>query len=305
MAFVVGEVLAGLISHSLALLSDAGHNLADAVALLLSWYAVGLVLRPRDANKTFGYHRAGTLAAVANALGLVAIALIIIWEAIQRLYAPVPVSGAPMVVVALLAVVLNAGISWWLHEGARHDLNMRSAYLHMVGDALSGVGVAVAGLIVWLTGKSIADPLVSLLIGGLILYSSRSIWAEALGTLMEAVPAGVEVSALEQTLCTITGIRGIHCLHTWTVGSGVKACSCHVTIDPAHEAVSQDILRTVIATLEGKYDFAHTTVQLEVDGAAPSDACEHGVCRECARAGTSDGATSHTALPGRETQGHV
>lgn len=305
MAFVAGEALAGLVSHSLALLSDAGHNLADALALLLSWYAVGLVLRPRDANKTFGYHRAGTLAAVANALGLVAIALIIIWEAIQRLYTPVPVSGAPMVVVALLAVALNAGISWWLHEGARHDLNMRSAYLHMVGDALSGVGVAVAGLIVWLTGKSIADPLVSLLIGGLILYSSRSIWAEALGTLMEAAPAGVEVSALEQALCTITGVRGIHCLHTWTVGSGVKACSCHVTIDPAHEAVSQDLLRTVIATLEGKYDFAHTTVQLEVDGTAPSDACEQGVCRECARAGASGGAPAHATLPGRETQGQV
>ena len=279
LVFVIGEFLAGWRSHSLALISDAGHNFADAIALILSWYALSVTLRAHDSSKTFGYHRAGTLAALANALSLAVIALIIVWEAIHRILVPERVSAGPMVVVALVAIVVNLVISFWLHGGAKHDLNMRSAYLHMMGDALAGVGVVIAGAIVWLTGTSIADPIVSLIIGGLILYSSRGIWVEAVATLMEATPPGVDVSRVQQTVRSIQGVKDIHCLHTWVVGSGVTACSCHVTIEPEYEVSSQEILRQVVDKLEDRFDFAHTTIQIEVDGFAPSVACEKGVCR--------------------------
>jgi cobalt-zinc-cadmium efflux system protein len=277
--FVAGEFVAGYLTHSLALLSDSGHNLADAIALILSWYALSISLKPHDSIKTFGYHRAGTLSALVNAFSLVVIALIIMWEAIVRIIKPEPVMGAPMVIVALVAIVINSFISFWLHSGAKHDLNMRSAYLHMLGDALAGVGVVIAGLIIWLTGKSIADPIVSLVIGVLILYSSRGIWLEAVGTLMEATPPGLDADILQQTVCSISGVRDVHCLHMWAVGSGVTACSCHVTIDPEKKETSQNILRQVVDTLEDRFHFAHTTIQIEVDGFAPTEACENGQCR--------------------------
>ena len=280
--FVVGEFMAGWRSHSLALISDAGHNLADAIALILSWYDLSVTMRPHDSNKTFGYHRAGTLAALANALSLAVIAVIIVGEAIHRIFAPEPVMAGPMVVVALVAIALNTLISFWLHGGAKHDLNMRSAYLHMMGDALAGVGVVIAGVIIWLTGMSIADPIVSLIIGGLILYSSRGIWIEAVATLMEAAPPGLDLPRLRGTVQSIPGVKDLHCLHTWVVGSGVTACSCHVTVQPEYERSSQEILRQVVDKLEDRFDFAHTTIQIEVDGFAPSVACENGECRGAA-----------------------
>src|SRR5438093_6324276 len=172
LAFVLGEAIAGYFSHSLALMSDAGHNFADALALVLSWYALWIARRPANARRTFGYHRVGILVALANAAALVVIALLIFWEAAQRLLDPAPVQSGLMIGVALTALLLNTVISLWLRSEAKHDLNVRSAYLHMVGDALSSLGVVAAGVIVAVTGSSLADPAVSLVIGGLILWSS-------------------------------------------------------------------------------------------------------------------------------------
>jgi cobalt-zinc-cadmium efflux system protein len=155
---------------------------------------------------------------------------------------------------------------------------MRSAYLHMVGDALAGVGVVIAGLIIWFTGSSIADPVVSLIIGALILYSSRGIWVEAVATLMEAAPPGVDVSAIRQAVQSVAGVKDLHCLHTWVLGSGVTACSCHVTIAPEYEASSQNVLKSVVDTLEEKFDFAHTTVQIEIEGSSPTVSCGNAAC---------------------------
>src|SRR5437660_7638574 len=182
-AFVLVETAAGFFSHSLALLSDAGHNFADALALLLAWYALGAARRPANASRTFGYHRVGILAALANAVTLVVIALLIFWEAFQRLRAPAPVQSGLMIGVALAALLMNTVISLWLRGEAKHDLNVRSAYLHMVGDALSSLGVVVAGIVVAVTGSAAADPAVSLLIGALILWSSGSILTEAVNVL--------------------------------------------------------------------------------------------------------------------------
>jgi cobalt-zinc-cadmium efflux system protein len=158
LAFVVGEGLAGHFANSLALLSDAGHNFADALTLLFSWYALWMARKPADAKRTFGYHRVGILAALANAVSLVIIALVIFWEAVQRLRFPESVQSGLMIGVAAVAVLLNGVISLWLRGDARHDLNVRSAYLHMLGDAISALGVVVAGIVVALSESAIADP---------------------------------------------------------------------------------------------------------------------------------------------------
>src|SRR5713101_2604076 len=186
LAFVLAESAAGLFSHSLALLSDAGHNFADALALVLACYALGAARRPANASRTFGYHRVGILAALANAITLVVIAVLIFWEAFQRLRSPAPVRSGLMIGVALVALLMNTVISLWLRGVAKHDLNVRSAYLHMVGDALSSLGVVAAGAMIAITGSTAADPAVSLLIGALILWSSGGILTEAVTVLLEA-----------------------------------------------------------------------------------------------------------------------
>lgn len=197
-AFVIGEAAAGYFSNSLALLSDAGHNFADALALILSWYGLWMAQRPSSARRTFGYHRVGILTALVNAVALVVIALVIFWEAISRLRQPEPVHSTPMIVVALIAILLNSVISLWLRKAAKHDLNVRSAYMHMVGDAISAVGVVIAGLVVRLSGASMADPMVSILIGLLILWSSWGILKESVNVLLEGIPAGMDVWSVEQ-----------------------------------------------------------------------------------------------------------
>src|SRR5712691_8836308 len=174
-AFVIGEATAGYFSNSLALLSDAGHNFADALALILSWYGLWIARRPSSAKRTYGYHRVGILVALVNAVSLVVIALLIFWEAASRLRHPEPVQPTPMIVVALIAILLNTVISLWLRSAAKKDLNIRSAYMHMLGDAISATGVVGAGVVVAFTGASIADPAVSVLIGFLILWSSWGI----------------------------------------------------------------------------------------------------------------------------------
>lgn len=263
--FVAGEALAGYWSNSLALLSDAGHNLADALALILSWYAVRAGRRPADARRTFGYHRVGILAALVNAVSLVLIALFIFWEAVLRLLSPQPVQGGLMIGVALAAVLLNGLISLWLHAEAKHDLNVRSAYLHMLGDALSAVGVVIAGIIVAITGQNIADPLVSLLIGALILWSSWGILTEAVSVLMEAVPKGLDLSKVVQSIRQVPGVLDVHDLHVWTVTSNTAACCLHIRVGEQSALEGQRIQQAVAEMLEHDFRIAHSTIQVEVE----------------------------------------
>jgi cobalt-zinc-cadmium efflux system protein len=270
-AFVVAELAAGLFSHSLALMSDAGHNFADALALVLSWYALWIARRPANARRTFGYHRVGILVALANAAALVVIALLIFWEAAQRLLRPAPVHSGLMIGVALTALLLNTVISLWLRSEAKHDLNVRSAYLHMVGDALSSLGVVGAGVIVAVTGSSLADPAVSLLIGALILWSSGGILTEALTVLLEAAPSSLDMAALEQAIQGIDGVLDVHDLHVWSVASGIIACSCHILVAEQSVRSGQQVLRGVAELLEHAYGITHTTVQVEVEGCEPND----------------------------------
>src|SRR3989344_5670224 len=167
-AFCLGEALVGYSANSLALMADAGHNFADALALALSAFALWIATKPADNKLTFGYHRVGILAALVNAIGLVAMAIIIFWEAIQRLQTPEHVQSGPMIWVALLAIILNSGIAWWLSSSAKEDLNIRSAYLHMLGDAAASLGVVIAGIIIAFTAWYIADPVVSIIFALLV-----------------------------------------------------------------------------------------------------------------------------------------
>jgi cobalt-zinc-cadmium efflux system protein len=266
LAFVLGEAVAGYLSHSLALMSDAGHNFSDALALALSWYGFQAAKQPATAKRTFGSHRVGILAALANALTLVAIGAIIIWEAIERFRDPKPVQSGPMIWVALVAVVLNGVISLWLRSGAKRDLNLRSAYLHMLGDAVSAFGVVLAGVIVAFTGSTLADPLVSLLIGGAIIWSSWGIITESVGILLEAVPKGVDMEALERSIKGVHGVLGVHDLHVWAVASGILSASCHVLVSEQSIRSGEQILKAVAEMLSHDFAIGHTTIQVEVEG---------------------------------------
>jgi cobalt-zinc-cadmium efflux system protein len=270
-AFVIGEAVAGYFSNSLALLSDAGHNFADALALVLSFYGFWIAQRPSSAKRTFGYHRVGILTALVNAVALVVIALLIFWEAISRLRQPEPVHSTPMIVVALIAVLMNTVISLWLRKAAKSDLNVRSAYMHMVGDAVSAVGVVIAGIVVAFTGASIADPVVSLLIGLLILWSSWGILKESVNVLLEGIPEGMEMETVERTIGAVAGVLAVHDLHVWTVGSGMVCCSCHISVEEQSVRSGENVLRAVADELEHEFGISHSTIQVEVEGCEPND----------------------------------
>lgn len=266
LAFVIGEAVAGIFGHSLALLSDAGHNFADAAALGFSWYALWMAKRPSNREMTFGYHRIGVLAALVNAVSLVVIAIFIGWEGIERLFHPHAASGGMMVGVAAAAVVLNVVISLWLHAGSKEDINVRGAYLHMIGDAASAAGVVIAGIIVLLTGATLADPIVSFLIAVLILWTSWDILKESVNVLLEGTPEGIDMSKVEATIQQVPGVRAAHDLHVWMIGPGAIACSVHIVVQEQSIAGGQQILRRVVHELEHHHKITHTTVQVEVEG---------------------------------------
>ena len=268
LAFVAIEAIAGWRAHSLALVSDAGHNFADAAALGLSWYAMVIARRRATTTMTFGYHRVGVLAALVNAASLVLIAVIIFWEAFGRFRHPEAVDPTVMIAVAAVAVVLNTAISMSLHKG-RDDINVRSAYLHMVGDAISAGGVVVAGIVVRLTGAHQADPVVSVLIALLILWSSWGILRECLNVLLEGVPADLNMDAIESSLRSLPNVGDVHHVHAWTIASGFLACSCHIVPVVAGVDEQQKILDEAQRVLERKFDFHHTTIQVET---TPCDA---------------------------------
>jgi cobalt-zinc-cadmium efflux system protein len=266
LAFVIAEIIAGYFAHSLALLSDAGHNFADAAALAFSWYALWISRKPSHEGMTFGYHRVAILAALVNAVSLVVIALFIFWEAILRLQNPQPSRGSLMIAVATLAIVVNLLIGYWLHAGAKDDLNVRSAYVHMLGDAISAFGVVLAGIIVLAAGWQLADPIVSFVIAGLIVWSSWGILKESVNVLLEGTPRGMDMSAVETCIGKVPGVLGVHDLHVWTVGPSAIACSCHILVAEQSIREGQQILKAVVMGLEHHHGINHATIQVEVEG---------------------------------------
>ena len=261
-AYVLVTLIAGLRAHSLALLSEAGHNVTDLLALLLSWVAVFIQTRPPSATKTFGYHRAGVLAAFVNALTLVAIALYIFYEAYLRIHNPVTVQPGIMIWVAVIGVLMNGTISWVLFRAA-HDVNIRSAFIHQFGDTLSTAAVIIGGWIILWTGKTWVDPALSIGIAALILWSSFGIIRETLNILLEGAPKGLSAERITASLADVSGVRDVHDVHVWSIGSDTHALSCHVRIDDMTLSESDVILREVKGILTAKFHIMHTTIQFE------------------------------------------
>lgn len=260
--YVLVTLVAGLRAHSLALLSEAGHNVTDLLALLLSWVAVFIQTRPPSATKTFGYHRAGVLAAFINALTLVAIAFYIFYEAVTRMRHPVEVHAQLMIWVALAGVIMNGTISWFLFKSA-HDVNIRSAFIHQLGDTLSTAAVIVGGWAILWTGQTWIDPALSIGIGCLILWSSLGIIQETLNILLEGAPRGMSVQQIVTSLCAVDGVNDVHDVHVWSIGSDTHALSCHILIDDMQLSESDVILRHVREILSARFHIDHTTIQFE------------------------------------------
>src|SRR5882762_8976686 len=265
-AYIVLPVVAGVRAHSLALLSEAGHNLSDFLALLLSLVAVYLQARPASSTKTYGYHRAGVLAALVNAVSLVAVSFFIFYEAFRRLQHPEHVQASVMMWVAAAGVVMNGVIALLLYRsGGRSggDVNIRSALLHEVGDTLSTAAVIAGGWAILVTGNYWIDSALSLGIGVLILWSGFGIVRETLNILLEGTPRGMKLERVEAAIRTIDGVNDVHDLHCWSIGSETRALSCHISIADIPLSASERILREVKECLLRDFRIDHTTIQFE------------------------------------------
>ena len=262
LAYIVVTVIAGLKAHSLALLSEAGHNVSDFLALLLSWVAVYLATRPPSSTKTYGYHRAGVLAAFVNAVTLVIVAIFIFIEAAHRLMNPVSVHAPVMMVVAAAGVIMNGAIAIML-RGSSHDVNVRSAFIHMLGDTLSTASVIIGGWAILWTGRDWIDPALSFAIAALILWSSFGIIRETLNILLEGTPKGVSMQHLAEAMKEVDGVRDVHDLHVWSIGSEMHALSCHIAIADIPPSESNLILDRINGVLRERFRIFHTTLQFE------------------------------------------
>jgi cobalt-zinc-cadmium efflux system protein len=262
LAYVALTCVAGLRAHSLALLSEAGHNFSDFLALLLSFVAVHLEARPADSTRTFGYQRAGVLAALLNAASLLAIAAWIFIEAVHRLLAPVAVEPRLMMIVAVVGVVMNGVIAVLLWSVAR-DVNLRSAFLHMAGDTLSTAAVIAGGAGILFTGLNWIDPVLSIVIAALIFWTSLGIVRETLNILLEGMPRGISLAEIRSAMESVEGVHDVHDLHAWSLGSQSRALACHVTIADIPPSASAQILDRLNHLLRERFHIAHTTIQFE------------------------------------------
>ena len=269
--FVVVEIVAGYHAHSLALVSDAFHNFTDAVALIIALVAVKLERRPATDEKSFGYQRAGILAAFINAGTLVALTAYIVIEAIQRIEKPEPVASTAMLFVAVAALVLNSAITLALrHEGER-DVNIRSAVVHMLGDAISSVGIIGAAILIRVTQSPRWDPAISIAIGALILWSSWGILRETVNLLLEGTPSGIDPADVSRALGEVDGVQGVHHLHIWALGPSRPALSCHLMVGDVPVRSTAAMLDQVSAMLHLRYGIVHATVQFEFAQCADGD----------------------------------
>jgi cobalt-zinc-cadmium efflux system protein len=261
LAFVVVETIAGFRSSSLALLSDAGHNFTDAFALLLAAIGVYLQDRPANQSKTFGYQRAGVLVAFINALTLVVLAGFLFYESVERLRHPQPVEETTMMIVAAIGLVVNLAIAMGIGHG--HDLNLRAAWLHMLGDAMSSAGIIVGAVAIRYTKILAIDPVLSILIAVGILWSAWGIIQDSLNILLEGLPKGLKLGDVTRELATVSGVIDVHDLHIWSLGSEAHALSCHVLIEDMPPSSSDSILRQINSVLCDHFAIHHTTVQFE------------------------------------------
>ena len=272
--YVVATLFFGLRAHSLALISEAGHNASDMLAIVLSFVAVYFQSRPATDRKTFGYQRAGVLAAFVNAITLMVLAAWIALSAIHRLYTPVTVEPHLMMYVAVAGVLMNGAIATllWRFSG---DVNIRSVFLHMLGDTLSTAAVIAGGAGILFTGLQWIDPVLSLIIAGMILFSSYGIVRETLNILLEGTPKNLSLSEIRSSMASVTGVANVHDLHVWSLGSNSHALASHITLD--EESISMIdcavILEGIKTTLWDRFHISHTTIQFETCGCETTHGC--------------------------------
>ena len=288
-AVLVVEVVGGLFSHSLALLSDAGHVLTDIVALGLAWFAAVQAERPSDDRRTYGYHRVGILAALANAITLILIVVVIAFEAVHRLQQPETVTPWIMFVAAAVGVAVNLFIGFGLRREGTDNVNVRAAMLHVFGDVGASLAVILGGIVIALTGWYPADPIISLAIALLIAWGAVRVLRETIAILMESTPRDVDVTRLLRDLGKIPGVSGVHDLHVWSIAGGMRALSAHIQVVDRPLSACDALREKINTLLANNYAIGHTTLQFE--------------CRNCDRC---DGASLYCQLdPGEAASMHA
>ncbi|TLS38901.1 cation diffusion facilitator family transporter [Pseudalkalibacillus caeni] len=273
--FMVVEVIGGIVTNSLALLSDAGHMLSDAVALGLSLLAFALGEKSSDASKTFGYKRFEILAAFLNGITLLGISIYIFWESYNRFITPPEVASTGMLIIALIGFGINILVAFIMYKGGdtSENINLRSAFLHVLGDLLGSVGAIVAALLIMFLGWSYADPIASIIVAILVLVSGWRVTKESVHVLMEGKPSSVEVEKIEKALLNIDGVKDVHDLHVWTITSDFPSLTCHLVI--IEEERQNDILEKATELLQKDFNLKHTTIQVEVEGTILHQECEY------------------------------
>jgi len=273
LVIMVAEVIGGVFSNSLALLSDAGHMLTDALALGLSLFAIALARRPATSTRTFGYHRAEIMAALANGTILILVSAYIFYEAYQRFSVLPEVKTPLMLIVAVIGLAVNLVGLFLLRRGSRKSINVRAAFWHIIGDTLSSVGVIIAGVIIYFTGWYVVDPILAVVIGVVILWGAVRIVRESVDILLESVPAHVKIEDVIAAVKTVPGVEDLHDVHIWTITSGIYALSAHLNI--ADQTVSQscDVLTQVNELLAKDFNITHTTLQLECESCPTGLVC--------------------------------
>ena len=259
--YMLAEAIGGFLTNSLALLSDAGHMLADVASLMLALLALWFAARPVTTRKTYGYYRMEILAALANGAAMVVISLLISYEAIHRIKTPESVKGFEVTLIALGGLAVNAISAFVLHSASRENLNMRGAFLHVMGDALGSVGAIVAGVLIWRWGWAVADPLISIAMCLLIIYSSWQLIRESVNILLEGTPSHINIRAVVDAMHTVSGVTDVHDLHVWTISSGMEALSAHVTIEP--DVAHREVLEALQSQLRAGFNISHVTIQIE------------------------------------------
>jgi len=262
LGLVATEFIAGSLAHSLALVSDGWHNLTDLPSLTLAWLALYFERKPPDHQKTFGYQRAGVLAAFVNALILTGVALFLCYEGYERVVHPEPVQAGVMMAVGALALVINGGITVAVARG-RRDLNLRTVFIHNLGDAFSNIAIIGGGWLIRLTGQRLIDPLLAFLIGGMILWSTLGIIVESANILLEAAPKGMSLESVANMMLAVPGVREVHDVHIWSLGSSSTALSCHVQILDMPTSESERIAQRIREVLREEFSISHTTIQFE------------------------------------------
>lgn len=261
--FTIFEFIIGITSGSLALISDAAHNMTDSLSLLVSFFANKIARHEANIDKTYRYGRATVLAALINALILLALAVYIFFEAYKRFQNPQPVEGGLVMIVAFIGIVINSSVAFLFFK-SRTDLNIRSAFLNMAMDALASVGALIAGLIIVITEKTFVDPFISIIIGLMLLYSGWSVVKDALHVLLDGVPEGIDIQKIKKAILKIPGVTGLDDLHVWALSTTSAALSCHLIIKICPLKKSLEIKEQVKQMLSEKFHIEHATIEVEL-----------------------------------------